>query len=168
MTGPGWVYPYQSDPTGKEQALRPVARVVVGGDTAARPAMADTGSDHTIISPGLAAELELDFDTSQPLKLAFAGPGQLVYPAPVSLTLLPPPGAGREPVTWETEAVVATEWVAWFDVLLGQQGFFDVFTVTFSAHARAFAVEPTEAFDERFEAPTVDLGGGPAPPRMVP
>lgn len=127
-----WVYPYQSDPRGGEHALRPVALVRVNDDVAEQYALADSGSDHTILSPRLADELDLDYDTDNPLRLAFAGPGQPVYPTPVTLRLLPPADVEDEPVTWQADVVVASQWVAWFDVLLGQRGFFDRFTATFS------------------------------------
>jgi hypothetical protein len=100
-------------------------------------AMADTGSQHTILSPKVADDLGMDSDRSKP-------------------------------VAWEADVVVASHWVAWFDVLLGQRGFFNLFTATFSGHAAAFAIEGADAFDQRFEVPPVDLGEGPHAPRLTP
>jgi hypothetical protein len=142
--------------------------VLVADDTVERPAMADTGSDHTILSPKLADDLSIERDYARPLELAFAGREQDVYPATVAMTLLPPPGSGEAPVVWEADVVVASHWRAWFDVLLGQRGFFDRFTVTFSRHAAAFAVESLDTFDEWFDSPPVDLGAGPRQPRLAP
>lgn len=163
-----WVYPYQSDPRGGEHALRPVALVLVEGDITRQYAMADTGSDHTILSPKVADDLGIDLDADSPTDLAFAGREQPVYPATVALSLLPPRGSPGEPLTWDADVVVASHWVAWFDVLLGQRGFLDRYTVTFSRHAAAFAVEPLDVFDQRFESPPVDLGEDPPPPRLQP
>jgi hypothetical protein len=39
-----------------------------------------------------------------------------------------------------------------WQVVLGQVGFFDQFTVTFSRQALRLAVEPVEAFDARFDS----------------
>ncbi len=131
-------------------------------------AMADTGSQHTILSPKVADDLGMDSDRSKPVELAFAGREQDAYPASVSLSLLPPAGLDVEPVAWEADVVVASHWVAWFDVLLGQRGLFNLFTATFSGHAAAFAIEGADAFDQRFEVPPVDLGEGPHAPRLTP
>lgn len=142
--------------------------VLVHDDIAERPALADSGSDHTILSPRLADALNLDYDVNEPLELAFAGPRQEVYPTSVTLSLLPPTGEVGVSLAWEAEVVVASQWVAWFDVLLGQRGFFDLFTTTFSRHAAAFAVEAVDVFDQRFDVPPVDVGEGPQAPRLSP
>lgn len=128
--------------------------------------MADTGSEHVIVSPKVADDLGIECDKPNAVELAFAGREQLAYPASVRLSLLPPPGVGEEPAVWDAEVLVATHWVAWFDALLGQRGFLDMFTATFSHHATAFAVEDLERFDDLFPAPAVDLGDGPRRPRL--
>ena len=54
---------------------------------------------------------------------------------------------------WQAEVGFLSGWtVAPWQVILGQVGFFDQFTVTFSRHALQLAIEPAEAFDERYGA----------------
>lgn len=52
---------------------------------------------------------------------------------------------------WQAEVGFFSEWTsAPWQVLLGQVGFFDQFTVTFSRGALQLAIERAEAFDERY------------------
>ncbi len=68
-----------------------------------------------------------------------------------SLVLQPPPDReGAAPITWETEVGFIDQWRAPWQVLVGQVGFFDHFTVSMHRHALAVALEPYERFDERF------------------
>ena len=112
--------------------------------------MADTGSERTVVSPTTARDLGLVPDASSAYSLWFGGKERRVTPATAELALLPPSGVTAEPVTWQAEMAVADDWDAWFTVLLGRRGFFDRFTVTFSGHAAALAVESLDVFDDRF------------------
>ena len=73
----------------------------------------------------------------------------MVQPAEVTLRLAPEPGLpGKE---WRAEVGFFSEWTsAPWQVLLGQVGFFDQFTVTFNRSAFQLAIEDVERFDERF------------------
>jgi hypothetical protein len=53
-------------------------------------------------------------------------------------------------VEWRAEVGFFNEWTsAPWQVLLGQVGFFDQFTVSFSRHTLQLAIEDVEAFDQR-------------------
>lgn len=65
------------------------------------------------------------------------------------LTLLAPNRHAMR--TWTLSLAIARSWHFGFDVLLGQQGWFDTFTTTFGQDR--FAVENSDTFDERFGSP---------------
>jgi hypothetical protein len=74
-----------------------------------------------------------------------------VHPAEVTLRLAPEPGLPGW--AWRAEVGFFNEWTsAPWQVLLGQVGFFDQFTVTFSRTALQLAIEGAERFDDRFGA----------------
>jgi hypothetical protein len=67
----------------------------------------------------------------------------------VTLRLAPEPG--RPGWEWRAEVGFFNEWTsAPWQVLLGQVGFFDQFTVTFSRSSLQLAIEGAERFDGRF------------------
>jgi hypothetical protein len=56
-------------------------------------------------------------------------------------------------VEWRAEVGFFSEWTsAPWQVILGQVGFFDQFTVTFSRHALRLAIEAEGVFDQRYGA----------------
>lgn len=101
--------------------------------------------------PGVARQIGVtpDRDDATPLKIG--GETRLLHPADVTLRLAPEPGLpGWE---WRAEVGFFSEWTsAPWQVLLGQIGFFDQFTVTFSRSALQLAMEPAETFDGRYGA----------------
>jgi hypothetical protein len=82
--------------------------------------------------------------------MKIGGDARMARPAQVSLRLAPEHGEGH--VEWQAEVDFFTEWTTspW-QVLLGQVGFFDQFTVTFSRSARQLAIEAAEDFDRRWQ-----------------
>jgi len=67
------------------------------------------------------------------------------------VTLRLAPELGLPGVEWQAEVGFFNEWTsAPWQVLLGQVGFFDQFTVTFGRHALRLAIEDAEAFDQRY------------------
>jgi hypothetical protein len=78
------------------------------------------------------------------------GEVRMVHPAEVTLRLAPE--LGLPGVEWRAEVGFFSQWTsAPWQVLLGQVGFFDQFTVTFSRRALQLAVEAVEEFDQRYE-----------------
>jgi hypothetical protein len=54
-------------------------------------------------------------------------------------------------VEWRAEVGFFSAWTsAPWQVVLGQVGFFDQFTISFSRQALRLAIEHTETFDDRF------------------
>lgn len=84
---------------------------------------------------------------SVPVKIG--GETRLSRPADVTLRLASEPG--QPSVEWQAEVGFLNAWtVAPWQVILGQVGFFDQFTVTFSRHALRLAIEDVGAFDQRY------------------
>jgi hypothetical protein len=77
------------------------------------------------------------------------GETRLVHPADVTLRLAPEPG--QPGFEWQTEVGFFSGWTsAPWQVILGQVGFFDQFTVTFSRRTFQLAIEDVDRFDERY------------------
>jgi len=153
------IFPYVEDvtsgathPTGRI-VYRPVISItLVGtelGDDATLFALVDSGAERVLAAPGVARQIGVDPDPNNSVSLKIAGETRLMRPAEVTLRLPPepePPG-----VEWQAEVGFLSAWtVAPWQVILGQVGFFDQFTVTFSRHALQLAIEPAEVFDERY------------------
>jgi hypothetical protein len=66
------------------------------------------------------------------------------------VTLRLSPELDGDPIEWRAEMDFLSELHAPWQVVLGQVGFFDQFTVTFSRAALQLAVEPMEEFDRRW------------------
>jgi hypothetical protein len=117
-------------------------------DEATFLALVDSGAERVLAAPGVARQTGVtpDTDRSEPLKIG--GEVRMVHPADVTLRLAPEPGLPG--VEWQAEVGFFSAWTsAPWQVLLGQVGFFDQFTVTFSRHALQLAVEDVQAFDRR-------------------
>jgi hypothetical protein len=154
-----WIFPYAEDPT--SGATHPTGRIVyrpvvditlIGPDEAYEAtflALVDSGAERVLAAPGVARQIGLTPDEDHPVPLKIGGEKRLVHPAEVTLRLAPELGApGFE---WRTEvgffnAFTSAPW----QVLLGQVGFFDQFTVSFSRKALRLGVEDVKMFDERF------------------
>ena len=157
-----WVFPYAEDPT--SGATHPTGRLVyrpvvnitlVGADGPEGPeeatflALVDSGAERVLAAPGVARQLRVMPDPDHPTPLKVGGETRLVHPADVTLRLAPKPG--QPGVEWQSEVGFFSEWTsAPWQVLLGQVGFFDQFTVTFSRLALQLAVEEAHAFDRRY------------------
>ncbi|MBW3663200.1 MAG: hypothetical protein KY469_08890 [Actinobacteria bacterium] len=69
---------------------------------------------------------------------------------------------------WSAEVGFFTQWEPPWGVVLGQQGFFDRFTVTMSRLALALALEDRDVFDARFEDAATGQGSRVATAPSVP
>jgi hypothetical protein len=141
-------------PTGRI-VYRPVVSITLVGpevdDDATLFALVDSGAERVLAAPGVARQIGVtpDGDHSTPLKIG--GETRLVQPADVTLRLAPEPGMPG--VEWQAEVGFFSEWTsAPWQVILGQVGFFDQFTVTFGRQALQLAIEEVEAFDQRYGA----------------
>jgi hypothetical protein len=122
-----------------------------GPEEATFHALVDSGAERVLAAPGVARQIGVTPDRDDPTPLKIGGETRLVHPADVTLRLAPElglPGWG-----WRAEVGFFNEWTsAPWQVLLGQVGFFDQFTVTFSRTVLQLAIEGAERFDDRFGA----------------
>lgn len=120
-----------------------------GPEEATFLALVDSGAERVLAAPGVARQIRATPDRHHAEPLKIGGEIRMVQPAEVTLRLAPEPGLpGKE---WRAEVGFFSEWTsAPWQVLLGQVGFFDQFTVTFSRHALQLVVEDVKTFDERF------------------
>lgn len=157
-----WVFPYQEDPTSGEThpkgrfVYRPVVSITLvgpegpeGPEEATFHALVDSGAERVLAAPGVARQIGVTPDRHDPTPLKMGGETRLVHPADVTLRLAPEPG--QPGFEWQTEVGFFSAWTsAPWQVILGQVGFFDQFTVTFNRSTFQLAIEDVERFDERF------------------
>jgi len=142
-------------PTGR-YVYRPVVNItLIGPDGPGGPeeatfhALVDSGAERVLATPGVARQIRVTPDRDHPTPLKIGGETRLVHPADVTLRLAPE--LGLPGVEWQAEVGFFNEWTsAPWQVLLGQVGFFDRFTVTFGRHALQLAIEDAETFDQRY------------------
>jgi hypothetical protein len=122
-----------------------------GPEEATFHALVDSGAERVLAAPGVARQIGVTPDRDDPTPLKIGGETRLVHPADVTLRLAPELGLpGWE---WRAEVGFFNGWTsAPWQVLLGQVGFFDQFTVTFSRTVLQLAIEGAERFDDRFGA----------------
>jgi hypothetical protein len=153
-----WLYPYQEDgPRLDTVVLRPIVPVSLVGADVAPPAFAfvDSGCEHILAAPWLASAVGVDpKDTHRSLDLGIGGQTVEVWFVDLTLRLHPPGGADEDYVEWRAEVGFVHHWRPTWPILVGHVGFLDRFTVTMSRLAQQVAIEPADAFDQRF---------GPAP-----
>lgn len=156
-----WLFPYEEDGVRLDSVvLRPVAPIsIVGREVApVGPALVDSGCEHVLAAPWVAraALVDLDFSTRE-VVLGLGGEGVRVRFVDLTVRLHAPGVEGDEVfIEWQTEVGFLSHWRLTFQALLGQVGFLDRFTVTFSRQAQRLAVEDGAAFDRRFGVPLAD------------
>jgi hypothetical protein len=122
-----------------------------GPEEATFHALVDSGAERVLAAPGVARQIGVTPDRDDPTPLKIGGETRLVHPADVTLRLAPE--LGLTGWGWRAEVGFFNEWTsAPWQVLLGQVGFFDQFTVTFSRTVLQLAIEGAERFDDRFGA----------------
>jgi hypothetical protein len=159
MEKPPWLFPYVEDPSavghypdGTREVLRPIVNVRVEGMKDQLLALVDSGSERTLLAPWIARDAELDLGRAiRQITLGIGGDTLEVDLIECRLSLIPPGDLEAEPITWEAEVgVIVRNWRPPWQMLLGQIGFFDHFTISMHRHAHVTAIEPYERFDERF------------------
>jgi hypothetical protein len=129
----------------------PVTLVGVEGMETSAFALVDSGCEHVLISQGLARSVGLDWRGSQrQIQLGIGGGNPTVRFLDATLRLHPDGGGDEDYQEWQAEIGVIAEWRPTFQVLLGQVGFLDQFTVTMSRHALEMTVEDVGTYDGRF------------------
>jgi hypothetical protein len=144
-----WIYRIEKFVGTVERRRRPMVEVsrLAGGPTFL--ALVDTGAPSTICSMAFFEELSDELDGT-PTMVAIGGKELPGIRSDLTVVVVSP--SGGEGVQWTTEATVCTEWPnQWpWQMVLGQKGFFDFFTITFGSFGQEFALEPDLRFEERF------------------
>ncbi len=153
-----WFFTYVEDPvSGKyhpqgRTVYRPVIPItLVGPDedfAVTFLALVDSGCERCVAAPGVARQIGVEADASRQVVMKIGGEQRMASPADVTLRLAPEQGG--DPIEWRAEVDFLTELHAPWQVVLGQVGFFDQFTVTFCRTALQLAVEHVEEFDRRW------------------
>lgn len=154
-----WTYPYQEDGARLEAVvLRPLVPVaLVGAETSLVGfALIDSGSEHILASPLLAASAGVDADAGhRALELGIGGETVAVRFVDLTLRLQAPGDDAEQYVEWQAEVGVVSQWRPTWPMILGQVGFLDRFTTTMSRYSQRVAVEDWDAFDQRYGASAV-------------
>lgn len=141
--------------------MRPIVLVRLVGSRVGEhniAALVDSGCDHVVAAPWVAQEIGVTPDPNREIRVKIGGARRPIRFADVSIRLLSPEATlgdgSHDPQSvheWEAEVGFFTEWQAppW-GVLLGQVGFFDQFTLSFSRESGALAVSALEDFGARF------------------
>lgn len=155
-----WVYPYQEDgPRLDSIVRRPIVSAALagpsGGVSSGVYALVDSGCSHILAAPWLALEVGVEpKDSVRELDLGIGGRTVKARFLDLRIRLLAPGGTDEQYLEWDAEVGFVDHWRPTFALLLGQNGFFNRFTITMSNFAFLTAVEPPEAFDDRFGVPT--------------
>lgn len=156
------LFRYMEDPAdelatklGKPPPLRPVVSVRLSHLARSTPlcvALVDSGSERTLAAPGLARVLSVDLTNAIEGSLGIGGRPRHVAFTTIHIELCEDLfKSGQRPISeWDADVGFLTSWEPAWPVLLGQDGFFNEFTITMHRSARALVVEPWEAFDDRF------------------
>lgn len=155
-----WLYPYQDDGPRLDRIVRrPIVSTALVGNTGEVSdglyALVDSGCAHILAAPWVADAVGVDPKSSrQVLDLGIGGRTVKVRFADLRVRLLAPGGTDDQFIEWQAEVGFVDQWRPTFAMLLGQQGFFDQFTVTMSHIAFQTAIEDLEVFDARYGIPT--------------
>jgi hypothetical protein len=178
-----WIFPYVEEERvqGGDFLVKPLLRPVVTVRLAATnagsqnlAALVDSGSDHTVAAPWIAQDIGVLPDPSREIMLKIGGSARRVRFADVTMQLLPPERGifvggydATEVHEWHVQLGFFTEWQSppW-NIVLGQVGFFDRFTITFNRESQALAVSALEQFDDWFPQPPPEPR--PLSPRFAP
>ena len=150
-----WLFPYVAEtvPRRDRAVLRPLLPLSVGPVAAIRRwALVDTGAESVLAADWVADAAGVNLGNRLDVVRIGIG-GQVADVAFYEVELgLHDPEAPAERISWRADIGFVPRWQAEFPVVLGQVGFLDQFTVTFSRTAAMLAVEPRETFDQRFDA----------------
>jgi len=154
-----WLYPYQEDGPRLERIVhRPIVDAALagpGGEVSPVVfALVDSGCSHVLAAPWLAQAVGVDPKESQrEISLGLGGETVKVRFADLSIRLIAPGQPDDQFWEWSGEVGFIHHWKPTFQMIVGQHGFFDEFTVTMSSLAQVTAVEQRDEFDSRFGVP---------------
>lgn len=155
-----WLYPYQEDGPRLEKIVRrPVVSAALVGPSGEVSsgvyALVDSGCSHILAAPWLAPAAGVEpKDSVRETSLGIGGTTGKARFLDLRVRLLAPGGTDEQYLEWDAEVGFVDHWRPTFAMILGQDGFFNEFTVTMSNFAFLTAVERRDAFDDRFGVPT--------------
>ena len=121
---------------------RPVVSLLIESPQGSRilvDALVDTGSDVTLLTPSAADLLQLDLTNCPDVEIQSAlGTTGTYRRLDLNLELRRPPEVFR----WRTPVGVVSRRLAY--CILGIQGFFEFFRMTYDAHGRWIEIEPSQ------------------------
>jgi len=118
-------------------------------------ALVDSGCSHILAAPWLAVAAGVEpKDSVRELSLGIGGTTVKARFLDLRVRLLAPGGTDEQYFEWDAEVGFVDHWLPTFAVILGQDGFFNKFTVTMSNFAFLTVVERPDAFDDHFGVPT--------------
>ncbi len=136
--------------------MRPVVDVSFVGQEVAPTvrALVDTGCSHVLTAPWVARAAGVDPAASdRTMSLGIGGETVAVRFVDLTIRLHAPDAEDDVYEEWQAEVGVLRHWRPTWPCLLGQAGFLDRFTVTFSRFAQHLAVDDVERFDCQFGVP---------------
>jgi hypothetical protein len=161
-----WIYSYQEEKRSPasfiiQPLMRPIVILRFCGEWMAEnnvAALVDSGCDHVLAARWIAQEIGVTPDPNRELPLQLGGGTKIARFADVTINLLPPDielqEGGYDPArvrSFQTPVGFLSDWPSppW-SVVLGQNGFFDQFTVSMSRYSQAIAVSDVSDFDGRY------------------
>lgn len=154
-----WLYPYVEDGPRLDQVVhRPIVSTALVGPTGEVSdglyALVDSGCSHVLAAPWVAHAAGVDPKKSdRTLQLGIGGSAVSVRFVDLRVRLLAPGGTDEQFIEWETEVGFFDQWKPTFQMILGQRGFIDQFTVSMSQFSLVTAIEEREMFDRGFGIP---------------
>jgi hypothetical protein len=156
-----WIFPFMEDPAdstsrdlGKPAPVRPVVAVRLADHHESNRVLAlvDSGCERVLAAPALARAVGVDLSGVQEVTIGIGSKSRRVQFATVRVQLFPTLfGVDEEPLDeWDAYVGFLKDWEPAWPVVLGRDGFLSRFTVTIHGAVPALAIEPYEAFDERF------------------
>ena len=157
-----WQYAFTEDlsaeryPDNPDRAvLRPIVLVGFSELEQKVEALVDSGCEHILAAPWIARALGLDLEgTFREINLGIGGETLRVRFLDVLIRLYAPYPSQDTYIEWGAEVGFPHGWRPTWQVLLGQIGFYDRFTVTMHRGAQSLVIEDSDTFDNRFGVPT--------------
>ena len=125
-----WRFPFQKDAPRQREVLRPLVSVRLCGEDVSTGVLAlvDSGSEHILAAPWLAADAKVDLrQPKYETELGIGGGRPTFRFVDLRLRLQYPGGEDDQFIEWEAEVGFSNEWKAPWPILLGLHGFFDRF-----------------------------------------
>jgi hypothetical protein len=154
-----WFCRYREDPASAERYEQPshlVHRPIADASLCAKYpmdapvwALIDSGCEHVLAAPGLARAVGIDLGGATRETVLGIGGDSVRFKFVDVIVRLHPPGASVDQyLEWDTEVGFGGQWKAPWSMLLGQSGFFDMFSVSMQRHVGLTVIDRPQAMDD--------------------